>query len=675
MKWYIELFSESEGYKKLSSENGNLPANWKDFAITYLRSSQYYGVTRSVSVDSLSFVKDGKTFIDNILDAYGVTEKVRVLIWHKVSDDTFSIFYRGILDLTTYERDKISTDIKVIDSDFVQTLRANEDKQVDISRLTTLEGEAIAAHTWKSVTLTARGVSTPGSSQSIEQDNGTAGDAIYLTPTTSNANPGLIAMNLMGQEYFYQAYEHTEVTGVTLSGYFNFDQQGLGYELTFDIDVTHYNESGVEQSSATVYTTTSSDDTGTITFTATKQTFSMSEGDYLAAYINAYRAEVVPAPIVINYPVNAIFAELTTVERSVSSLVEFDLPFPLFDRMLLILTGKENTLRSTVLGSTLDGYTSNGAAWNFGLASGYMLRGAAKYPAFSFKDLFDSYSKIFALGLGFDYEEGKRVVRVEQLEYFFQRTRVITLPNIKDFKQIYADEWVCNAYAVGYENQEFGEYGGQREFNQQMDFSNKLTTKEDFNLISPFRADGLGIELQRRKSQDDDDDDSDSDNFIIDVKNDSGYTNRSASDAGITNVDGIPDPDSAYNVTISPRHNLMRWGAWLRSALNKFNDESVTFTASEKNIALTYTEDGNNITEAADITISDFDRPIFEPVIYSFTCPITAANINTIESNPRGIIHFSYNNVDYYGFLVKMTVKLSEKQANFEILKAYKFVE
>jgi len=675
MDWYIELYSENAGNKTLSSENRNLPSNWRDFAFLYQRSEKYSGVFRSVTTDNISFVKDGKTFLDNIINTYGVTENVRVLIWHKVGNSAFSVFYRGILDLTTYESDDIFFKCKIIDSDYVQKFRTREDLQIDISRTTTIDGDTIAAHTWKDLTLTPRGIVIDGESQSLAQDNGTAGDPIYLTPNQINVNEGLIAMNLMGQDYYYQAYTYSEIVSTILTGSFQFDQSGLGFTLTFEVDITHYNDTGTEIATNTVYTTTSSDDTGTISFTATEQEYTLSDGDYLAAYINVYRAGGAPAPVIVNYLVNGISAAVSTTERTQSSTVKFDLPFPLFKRALYILTGKNNTLESTILGSALDGYTSNGAAWNYGILNGYMLRDVNKYPTFSFSDLFASYAALFNIGLGFERSGGARVARIEEKEYFYQRSTVVVLDKVTDFKRTYADGSVYNSISVGYEDVEYNEFGGQREFNQKLNFADKLQIKAELNLISPFRADGLGMELQRRLDNRDDDTDADKDNFIIDVKNDSGYTNRTPSDAGITSVTGTPDPDTVYNITISPRHNLLRWGNWLRSGLDKFKTESVTFTGSEKDINLSYTEDGNSITEAADITISDFARPIFEPEIYSFNCPLSSAQINTIEANPNGIIKFNYDGVNYYGFLNKMTVKVDDKTAQFELLKAYKYID
>ena len=125
-----------------------------------------------------------------------------------------------------------------------------------------------------------------------------------------------------------------------------------------------------------------------------------------------------------------------------------------------------------------------------------------------------------------------------------------------------------------------------------------------------------------------------------------------------TNVSGIPNPTSAYNMLFSTKNTLLKHGNWLRSTLDQIGGQ-LTFQTLDKNQYLSYTLDGETYTDNANINVRDLDDPLFLPFIFKFKTQVPINFSNLLAYTANGHIQFSYLGKQYYGFPLEVTQKPS----------------
>lgn len=116
-------------------------------------------------------------------------------------------------------------------------------------------------------------------------------------------------------------------------------------------------------------------------------------------------------------------------------------------------------------------------------------------------------------------------------------------------------------------------------------------------------------------------------------------------------IEGVPAPNTVFNIELSPRRILNEHLEWLSGACDKLIG-FLTYQTTEKNSEL-ITTDLNNfvIKEKADISIATLGTKIILPYFFNFEA-ISQINLyDKVKANPGGYFTFTFNNTEYRGFI------------------------
>lgn len=269
--------------------------------------------------------------------------------------------------------------------------------------------------------------------------------------------------------------------------------------------------------------------------------------------------------------------------------------------------------------------------------------------------------------------EANRVV-IEELSYFYRAgLGVLRFGDaVTDVEFSPATDLLWNTIEVGYKDQQYDRFNGLREVNSTQLYSTDIEDVEKkLNLVSVIRADPYGIEQVRVVPTDTAASRSDNDNFFIYLKDapEAGQTYyRPLRMEGLQSISGASE--EYYNWFISPKHNLLRGGAYLRSILYQMSGYKIKLTDSKKNISMiTIDNNGVRVAEGEDIEIARLPKPLFIPVYATLTPESQYNAMNLINNTPYADIWFNYRGVGLKGFINQITIDAGENSAQtFKLL-------
>jgi hypothetical protein len=361
------------------------------------------------------------------------------------------------------------------------------------------------------------------------------------------------------------------------------------------------------------------------------------------------------------------------------------------------MTGIENAFYSEYFGRTDLGYGTNGTGSKYGLLNGFLIRNfidedtdeALRELTTTFKDLIVSLRAIFCVGVGYEYINNILKVRIEDFDYFFQDVEILTISENSEYTEEVDEDDIFNTVTVGYEKYpEEGDYMLD-EFNTEQEYSTPIkTVDKELELKSKLIASGYAIEETRRSQYDDDQPDSttyDDDVFIVALRQDDSGNWKSEKNEDFTVTDGtIFDPDTAYNLRITPKRNLFRWAHYLNGFLTWFkNTDGIKNTSYVDNGDAETVLSGESITvkEDADIVLSDLDSRIHKTKVIwiNFKCRVSQDDIITIRNAFNGtddtikngyISTYDMNGKAVKGYIYQMNYNPAKEEATFKLLKA-----
>ena len=126
MKNYQYILTHSSGNLTLEYN----PINWDVFNIVYRRSGRYHSVLRSQVLD-VEFPFDGKEYVDDIYDTYGIDTEIgcEIKYLNKLSM-AYVTLYTGIIDLSVWASMRDTTTVKIIDSSVMAKFASRDEIQV-----------------------------------------------------------------------------------------------------------------------------------------------------------------------------------------------------------------------------------------------------------------------------------------------------------------------------------------------------------------------------------------------------------------------------------------------------------------------------------------------------------------------------------------------------------------
>ncbi len=288
----------------------------------------------------------------------------------------------------------------------------------------------------------------------------------------------------------------------------------------------------------------------------------------------------------------------------------------------------------------------------------------------SLKDFFQTIYSLNDVGLGTDGN-----FKLETASSFIRPIQIMDVGNVKDFAQENAEELLGNSVTIGYDDGNTDAENGREEYNCGQVWGLPITSiQKELQWKSPTRADQYGIEQMRVtfnvSKTATSDNKSDNDNFMIDCNPINGEGNFTPIlGSQLTLVTGLSYPLTAYNLLLSPKHNLLNHAPYLRSILDRLDGRFIEFGSGEKNTDILVVASGQVVDEDKSIRVGDLQGKYFQPYIYNITCKLPRNAIQLIDSNPFGYITFNWNGTTASGYPLEVPVDLAgNKEQTLKLL-------
>lgn len=732
----IELYSDPMGKATILE-----PINWDDAEREYARHKEFMGVFSKIS-NHFIFIGSGYTYLKNLYKDYGIEPDVVLSKFQKNEnelDERWQLRERGFINLSTWEdnEDEKQGKAKFDESTFFQQINSRKNEEYDLTSLVTSDGAALSPLTTEILQINEGRQILRRSRLTIEED---VEQTVSETPSGTDARAFEFRIDYSSDERINNiTAPYVQLTG---SGYADTSPVGAQFYLNADqnrslhitglldfryisgnevdnvrIDIVIYeNGDSMDRKEVINLFNLSTDgytDAGLQRITLPiDQLVNLLEGDSVTLSVRT--TMVIPPGSLPPYPDAVIqyYAgnQLLIVEDSVfqSSSSKILLPYEKFERLVAMITNKTMRFRSNYFGRTDLGYATDGEGAFLACANGFWARGfpdlvnegtdeqrRTQYKT-SLNDAIQSHNAIKPICVFVERYNGKEVLRVEPLEYVFQKFVGIIVGETENgqFKTITVnklnrkvyEEYYFNSVSVGYEKGagDYEEVYGLDECNGKLEFITCITKlQKKYEVLSKYRADSYGFEFARRKpytTNPNEDTKYDEDIFFLHVRRaGSVFALRRWDDDFEELPTGIYSPETAFNLEITPKRNLVRHGWIIRAGLVKYPDAYLRFISSNCNSQLsTKKVDADYVVEDEAILNSDLGRPRFLPEEITFEAPIDYEMRLQIEgftqvggelvSNLYGMIKIQTQNG--YEYVYAQSIKQS-KEGQWTALKAF----
>lgn len=295
----------------------------------------------------------------------------------------------------------------------------------------------------------------------------------------------------------------------------------------------------------------------------------------------------------------------------------------------------------------------------------------------SWEEAFQSVTSLYCLGWGFEtLSNGTRILRCEPKDYFFDKDTVaFTADSIADLEFFLDTELLYNEVLAGYpEIENINQVNGVDEFNSERTYAGPvINATTELDIRSVYRASGFEIESLRRLIGSTDESRLDDQNFMIVVKRATGGGFEVELGSDFTQITGVFDPDSAYNMRISPGRNILNWKKVLASTTVRNSEKIFRFAAGTLNYLVTSRLPGESIIGESDDVLIDDSEAIYYAEKYTLTTELTKAQRDAVNANILGVFRANdWNGNQFEGFFQEVQANLAKQEGNLTLLRVYR---
>jgi hypothetical protein len=652
LKFFLE--SEGETYELKQS-----PSGWEDTLIEYLKSPTYYGMLRSVTVP-LEFVTNGAAILRR--DYYTrATAATTWLIIQELNPKTYAYEqrFKGKIDYSKFKDQDNRVTVNVLESGITEYVKAYEKVVYEIPLATP-----------NSVKIDLPGVGLTEVADAIIEP-----DRLDLSPVDVGFNRRYllgtdIVLNELESEALTIQSQTAEV--YTTPGFLATSENWLiraNVNTTFSFRIKILGRYGVYSSSAGVRLVLKNQN-DEVRLVVREFIGLVSGNQFKPLNIDETFTYEIPQDeklfLVFEY-LNALGGWMQTEEGSYeisnslvtsSSEVYALTAYEVFRQLIQKMAGSDPIQTNSYLLLT---------EWKkLKITSGDAIRGInSPVLKTSFIDFFNAVNSLLCVGFG--VENGIAVL--EKRDYFSRANTVIDLGEVSEYALDPALNHLFSRILVGYNDEEYESEYGREEYNASQEWTTPNTrVQTEYNIVSPYRADQIGIEELRTTSNQDNvtatDTKSDNDTFFIVTKeepNGAGVFEVEGAEAyrSPDGISGLTSRNAYYNLSISPKKNLLRHGAYLRSSLFGIVDRNILFQSATKNAALvTIDLQGNRVVERQSIPINSLAAPYFLPMLAEFKTDLPVDAVKLLDAGLYGKVRFTVKGVELFGYLEKAGVNL-----------------
>lgn len=353
--------------------------------------------------------------------------------------------------------------------------------------------------------------------------------------------------------------------------------------------------------------------------------------------------------------------------------------YEFFEHIVQFLTDQVDVFRSEFLGRTDTStvYAQDGEGSLIFITNGAAIRQLTGRRVFgTWEDAFQSLTSLYCLGWGFEtLTDGTKVLRCEPKDYFFDKnTTAFQASSVSDLEFFLETKLLYKEVLAGYpEIENINQVNGVDEYNSERTYSGPVINSDtELDIRSIYRASGFEIESLRRLIGGTEESKLDDENFLIAVKRGvSGFEVQLGSD--FTQITNIFDPDSAYNMRISPGRNILNWKKVLASTTVRNSDKVFRFAAGTLNYLVTSQLPGEEIVGESDDVLVEDSNALYYPEKYTLTTELTKAQRDAINANILGIFKATdWNGNEFEGFFEEIQANLAKQEGDLRILRVYR---
>lgn len=262
--------------------------------------------------------------------------------------------------------------------------------------------------------------------------------------------------------------------------------------------------------------------------------------------------------------------------------------------------------------------------------------------------------------LGYEYSADGRVLTFKMRdEYFKPDVTALTLKGSENADLVVegSEKFAFTSIQIGYEPQDYESVNGRFEANGTFEYSTDYTNVVTLvkKMISPYRADPIGIELLCwERKNDTKDTKSDNDIFVIAMKEEEDHF--AVYDAILAIPEDAPSV-KMFNAVFNPYFLVKQ-----NESLIGINSRMVKFTSTTSNRE-------TKITDVADIYVDQaITKQLFKPYTYNF---VTGNHIPLPSKAVRnGLVKFWYNKKLKSGYIQRILKNYSKELDNTWVLYA-----
>lgn len=629
------------------------PVNWNDDEKVFKRSLDTHGVFINLSNNLEFYVGDenndgGYDYLKETYNTTGINSVVSLVKEEDISGKWVEA-YRGYFDFSTYVQFPYKITIMFNESGLYEKIKARQSEELEVDRLTTMDGDVIPEMKTEIVGLDGRKILI------ISQLNLTSyKEQVYIPLLESfgnliiSENESIISLDFSGaKEYGAAMIPMTMVAEQDGKTQTIWDYEGLINGATGVIvnasstGTMFYDEAENPKTLRTSMDIEVAAGPGEQILKMAVKLIRYGGVDSLEPlqevnliYVenpvqgekHTFKADNYDIPLLaneslalmlwINYNPTSIQVETCSVSVTKANITitdetyadpsqaKFIMPFECLDRIINIITGKSKRLISNALGKPENGYDDDGFAALTGLTNGFWVREFnTSMITTSFSDFMDSFSSVWQLGYGIEKIGFEENVRVEHISHFYKEVVTIKLVgNVNNIVRKCAKEYFYSSLNIGYSQPSgtvlYEEVLGLDEYNIQNTYTTPITRIDNrLQNISKYRADSYGTEFARRKPKarfPEEDTRYDLSVMVLDLKRgvSSIFQQRKWDDDFVVPVPfdnystGIYSPETATNLRFSPMNTLKRMGYWIKGGFMKNLTEYIRYSSSNGNSKL-----------------------------------------------------------------------------------------
>jgi len=497
----------------LSSRLGNdlvlthAPDGWKEGELTFIRDKEYKGVIQSFSTNELTFVKEGRDYIQRGYESGGIDFEIKIKIYLlQNSNFKYQLYFTGKLDLSTYKIDSIGVTCEVTPTGFQDVVLNRDDLEVNVRSTKFIGG---GDGSMEALSGVPQGVTIPKYSATQNAD------WRFNSQSTNVSNYS----HYLPMDNYFNEYSVEEVNDQDFDETTKFFVSDGGFDgnITGDLNVL-INGSGsytieiylrIRTIGGAISTVQSYTHSGTNNFEhrfTVDEAVSLGDGDslYFEGYLQGDNATIAYSGSTVSL-YESIGEDLPQISPYMFYIYEA------FYRVLQLISGRYQCFYSEFLGRTdsvFEAYDEDGEGSLMAITSGKWIREfdwRTNPLNLSLKDLFKTINGIHNVGLEFSEDSvGREAVRLEKEQYFYdietdetkektwKTNQILDLSswlNNENIEKEVLPDWYANEVEVGYSKFEYENIQGLKEFNTISTWAIPIrSVKSKLDLTSAYRA-------------------------------------------------------------------------------------------------------------------------------------------------------------------------------------------